>query len=370
MKKWKQIVARCLPGSFAGITLGTWLRILYENRFSIDPPYWARAAAITLSSVPNTALGWCESLLHARAIRATKIDPPIFVLGVWRSGTTHLHNLLTQDPRFAYPNFYQVVFPRTFLLTERLGSKIVGRTLPKTRGADNVKFGVREPQEDEFALISLTGQSFLVGLAFPRRAAAYDRFITLGDLSPAELEQWKAALLWFIRKLAYKHGRPIVLKSPGHTCRIRTLLDLFPRAKFVHIHRNPYAVFQSSRHFVESSRPWWTLQRQASSRGVDQSLRMYKQVFEKFFAERDLIPAGHFYDLAYEDLEHDPIGQMRKVYEALDLPDFADAEPQLRQYTSSLAGYKKNRLPELPPELRERIATEWQCAFEEWGYAR
>ncbi|WP_427846519.1 sulfotransferase [Aromatoleum aromaticum] len=45
-------------------------------------------------------------------IRDVRIKPPIFVLGHWRSGTTHLHNLLSLDPQFAYPNFYQVTNPR------------------------------------------------------------------------------------------------------------------------------------------------------------------------------------------------------------------------------------------------------------------
>ena len=38
----------------------------------------------------------------------------------------------------------------------------------------------------------------------------------------------------------------IVLKSPPHTCRIRTLLEIFPKAKFVHIVRDPYVLFPST----------------------------------------------------------------------------------------------------------------------------
>ena len=55
---------------------------------------------------------------HA-AIEATPCRPPLFVLGHWRSGTTHLHNLLAQDiDQFAYANTYQVINPHTFLATE------------------------------------------------------------------------------------------------------------------------------------------------------------------------------------------------------------------------------------------------------------
>jgi len=64
---------------------------------------------------------------------------------------------------------------------------------------------------------------------------------------------WKEALLQFVRKLTWKYQRPMILKSPGHTCRIRFLLELFPTARFVHIHRNPYTVFLSTKRMTEIS---------------------------------------------------------------------------------------------------------------------
>jgi hypothetical protein len=40
----------------------------------------------------------------------------------------------------------------------------------------------------------------------------------------------------------------------------------------------------------------------------------------------------------------------------------------MKKYLASIAGYKKNEFPALPPELRVRLATEWRRSFEEWGY--
>src|SRR5262249_20681564 len=158
--------------------------------------------------------------------------------------------LLAQDNRFAYPTFYETLYPHTFLCTEKTTAWLLDRIMPRTRPQDNVAMGVRVPQEDELALCSLMGCSLLLSLAWPRHASFYDRYLTLRELSEEELNQWKSALAWFVRKLAFHHGRPLVLKSPGHTCRIRLLLEMFPGAKFVHIHRHPYAVFQSARHTV------------------------------------------------------------------------------------------------------------------------
>ena len=113
---WREtIMARVGPGGLAGVTLGDWLRILHDNRWSIDPPYWLRAGAVTWGALQNTVFRWWERLRHERAIQATKPLAPLFILGIWRSGTTHLHNLLACDKRFAFPNQYQVLYPQTFL---------------------------------------------------------------------------------------------------------------------------------------------------------------------------------------------------------------------------------------------------------------
>src|SRR5262249_47989592 len=155
---------------------------------------------------------------------------------------------------------------------------------------------------------------------------------------------------------SFKYGKPLVLKSPGHTSRIRLLLDLFPKAKFVHIYRNPYDVFRSTQHMIRTAAPWWALQRPDYSDLEERTFRQYREVFEVFFEERRLIPKGHFHEIRFEKLEADPVGQLRAMYEALSLPDFGHVEPALRRYLAALTGYRKNTLPELPTDLRLRVA--------------
>jgi hypothetical protein len=367
---WREaFLVRFGAGVFTGIILGRWLQVLRENHFAVDRPYWGRAALITLASISNTLLVAWENWLYGRKVRDTRVAPPLFILGIWRSGTTYLHNLLSQDDRFAYPTTYQVLYPHTFLTTEKRDARLVELFLPKKRPQDNVAMGVREPQEDEFALCSLTGRAWPMAWAFSRRADHYGRYLTLRQASAGEVAEWKSALAGLVRRLAFKYGRPLVLKSPGHTCRIRLLLELFPEAKFVHIHRNPYDVFRSTRHTVRTVTPWWALQRPDYSDLEERSLRQYREVYEAFFEERGLIPKGHFHEIGFEALEADPIGQVRGIYEALALPDFRQVEPALRRYVASLSGYKKNTLPELPAELRSRVAREWRRCFDEWGYS-
>jgi len=248
---WRELIAGKIgPGSLCGLMLGDWLRLLADNRFAVDWPYWVRAGAISCSAVQNSVFAWYERFWYEEAIRATQPQPPLFVLGIWRSGTTHLHNLLARDERFVAPTYYEALYPHTFLTTQWLHASFIDRIIPHRRPMDNMFMGMNEPQEDEFALSCLTQLSFGLSWVFPRRAAHYDRFLTMRDCTAAEIERWKAALHFFVQKLTYKHALPLVLKSPPHTARIRLLLDVFPNARFVHIHRNPYDVFRSACHLT------------------------------------------------------------------------------------------------------------------------
>jgi hypothetical protein len=366
---WREaFLVRFGTGAFTGITLGRWLRVLRENHFAVDRPYWGRAASITVASISNTLLAAWERWLYGRKVRNTKVDPPLFVLGVWRSGTTHLHNLLTKDDRFAYPNTYQVFFPHTYLTTERINAWLMAFLVPKKRPMDNVTFGIAEPQEEEFALCSITGRVKPMAWAFPRRSEEYGRYLTLRGASTDETAEWKSALLEFLRKLSFKHGKPLILKSPGHTGRIKLLLELFPDARFVHICRNPYDVYGSMRHWVRTGLPFWALQREDYRDAIDRTIGQYREVFDAYFEERGLIPKGRLHEMDFESLEADPIGQLRNMYEALSLPEFSHVEPALQQYLATIKEYKKNNLPELPADVRSRVASEWRRSFEEWGY--
>src|SRR5688572_17426789 len=126
MRDWRERMTVLFgPGLLGGITLGDWLALLRDNRFRIPPRYWTRAAFITSYSLTNALAAWNERRRYGDEVRNTPIPPPLFVLGHWRSSTTLLHDLLSLDDRFAFPNLYQVTCPHTFLTTEALGSRVM-----------------------------------------------------------------------------------------------------------------------------------------------------------------------------------------------------------------------------------------------------
>jgi hypothetical protein len=76
------------------------------------------------------------------------------------------------------------------------------------RPQDNVALGMHEPQENEFAIVNMTGLSSYYSWVFPRRAAHYDRYLTFHDASAEDLGCWQAALHYFVQKVTYGYRRP------------------------------------------------------------------------------------------------------------------------------------------------------------------
>ena len=367
---WRDTLLKSFgPGLLGGITIGKWVQLLIENRFSVSPSCWPRALTISLMSVPTSLLHWADEIRFGRQLSEVTVPPPVFVLGHWRHGTTHLHNLLTIDQRFSFPNNYQCLFPNSFLTAEKLHSKAIDFFLPRQRPMDNVEWRMASPQEDEFAMCVTTFKSPCMGWVFPRQRDHYDKYLTMRDVSAGEVAEWKEAFLLFLKKLALLSRRPLILKSPPHTARIRLLLEMFPDARFVHIHRNPYDVFHSTRKTLKAVAEFHRLQRAPAAADVDDRiLRTYRTMYDVYFEERGAIPEGQFCEVGFEQLEQDPIGQIRGIYKALQLPDFSEVHSKVQSYVSSIADYRKNSFPDLPEALRQRIAEDWQRSFQEWGY--
>ncbi len=366
----RDFLSRHLFSPLQGMTAGAWRSLLWQNRFAVDPPYWPRATFQSAISLYNSAFARLEDATYGSRVAAAPIEPPIFILGHWRHGTTHLHNLLALDPNLAAPTLYQTLYPRTFLTTERVVPRLGQPLLLRRRPHDDVALGFGVPNEDELALVNDGAPSPYLSWVFPRRADRHDRFLTFREAAGDEVASWKSSLLRFLRKLALRGGRRAVLKSPPHTARIGLLLDLFPAARFIHIRRDPYQVFRSTRHMYATTMRYWRLQSPPPGDEDDRILRIYREMYDAYFDQRGLIPAGHSCEVAYEDLERDPIGQVGAIYEALGLPGFGAARPGMEVYLESIAGYRKNADSELPGPVRQRVGQEWGRCFEEWGYAR
>jgi hypothetical protein len=352
----------------------SWLRLL-RSHGGVDARYLPRVLFVTLTTLLTSPVRAYERVRYGRAVQHTQIQPePIFIVGHWRAGTTYLHLLLCQDPNLGFVSTYQTLAPGFFLAGQGVIKKLVAYWLEKghpTRLIDDVPLRIDAPQEEEFAMANVTPYSFLHVFSFPRQAAdLFARTTLFQGISPDALAEWSACYLEILRKATlHADNKRLILKNCADTGRIRVLLELFPDAKFIYIYRNPYDLFLSNRRLWEVVLSRSQLQ-DIDPAEVDRSiLQFYPQLMQQYLADRALIPAGNLVEVCFEELEADPLAEARRIYAALGLPGFADAEPAFRAYVASIADYKKNDY-HLTVDVIDQVNQHWSFAFDPWGYQR
>ncbi|MBN8623992.1 MAG: sulfotransferase [Planctomycetes bacterium] len=355
------------PRMWIGMCYGTWTLFLIRNRFQVSFCYWYKAVLITLVSFLNTAQWLVESLILGPAIRRTKIQPrPLIILGHWRSGTTWLHELLGLDPQFTSPSTYQVMAPNHFTISHWWVTRVFYWLMPSRRPMDNMPMGWDRPQEDEFALCNLGIPSPYLTIAFPNRPPAYQEYLTL-DVSEAERTRWKNALYHFLQKVTFLTGKRLIIKSPTHTARVRTLLEMFPDARFIYIVRDPYVLFPSTVHLWKRLYETHGLQVPTFAGLEEHVLSTFTRIYDRFEADRALIPPERLYEVRYEDLVADARGRMEEIYRQLELGDYSQVRPAIEKYLAENADYQTNKYS-LTDEQRAAVRTRWRPFIEKYGY--
>lgn len=353
-----------------GYSLKILVNLCRENH--ISPKYYLRLLAIWVINLINWSFRTYERwLINPRFKNKPLYNPPVFIIGHWRSGTTHLHNLMCQDKRMGFVTTYQSVFPDTlFNRAGRFLFKGFTRLLiPGTRKGDNVNLDTENPQEEEFALGDKTPVCFYYFWMFPKNIRKYyDRFIRFRGLSVEENDSWKQDYTLLIKKALRNTGRKQFLsKNPPNTARIKILLEMFPDAKFIHIHRNPVEVFLSTRHFYAKMLPHLQLQTIPQTEIDNHIFEVYKNLMHDFMDQKQLIPKGNFVEIAFADLEQEPMQNLRMIYEKLYLQGFQKALPHFLNYQQTMESYEKNK-HSISRQLLEKIQQEWGFAMKAFNY--
>jgi len=286
-----------------------------------------------------------EKKRYGKKILETPIpEDPVFIIGHWRTGTTLLHQLLNLDPNLATPTLFQVAEPECFLSSGYYYRPVFRMILPKHRPMDNVRMGMDEPQEDEYAIFRLTDYSPLEGLVFPKNSGFFLTGAT-SFLPPDEPGQkrWNEALLSYYRKLHFHYGKTLVSKNPFNSLRIRELATLFPKARFIHIYRHPYDVIPSAINMWKIVLSQNRLNNKGSVPGIPEAIVIFDKVLTTIRQDLQTIPAENVVEIKFEHLEADPAGQMQMIYSKLGLPFREDLTLKIKAYTDDLKkNYRKN----------------------------
>jgi hypothetical protein len=338
----------------------TWLRLLAAARFRVRPAYWPRLAAVLWTSLLGTAVTLPERLALAPVLwfrfargplaGALRDGPPVLVvLGYYRSGTTHLHYLLSCDPRFVTTRWHQVASPAGWWGSWTLLRAAMVPLTPNTRPQDEVAFGPDWPAEDDFALAGWAGASALPGrFVFPATRAKARDWHLLDKLSPREHARFArtlAAFCWKLTRPAGRHRR-LLLKTPSHTARVRALRAVFgDRVRFVHITRDPEAVVRSNVVMAERLERF-LLQDGPDAQTTRREIVDELEATERAFLEQSAdLPPERLARLRYEDLTADPVAELRRVYAQLDLGWTAETELRVRAYLAGVAEYRPDTRP-------------------------
>ena len=309
-----------------------------------------------------------ELYIYQKKIAIHQIkQSPIFILGHWRSGTSHLQRIMRLDPNLSTSTIFRSVFSDSYYLTEswlKRALNLIFSMLNIHHFIQRTTMDFDLPAELDLALCSICSKnSYSWGHILPKSfSKRVDKQILLRDEQVAN--SWIEEYDYMIRKLSYwSKGRRVLVKSPGDTARITHLLKKYPEAKFIFIHRDPISVYHSSTYL------WKTIQRHLSIHEVqkeeihDLILSTYQLLLSNYLKQRSEIPESQLVEVHYARLKQDPFGVMEKIYSTLELG--TPPRNELAHFLKTAKPYKHTNYS-TPNELREKLTSRWRFAFEEW----
>jgi hypothetical protein len=300
------------------------------------------------------------------------VRAPLFVLGLPRTGTSILHELLAQDPSVRVPMTWEVqrVWPPPERATFETDPRIeeaerhfggVDRVLPEFRRIH--RMGARLPQE----CVALTCHDF-ASLVFhtSHRVTRYQAW-----LDGAELD-WVYAS--HRRQLQYLQARcPAerwVLKSPGHLWTLDALLRVYPDARIVQTHRDPLRVVASLAHLVAVLRSLASDRIDRREIGADWTARLADGLARTLAVRRSgALPPERVFDIQFGDFVGNEIETIRRLYDHFGFALSADAELRMGRYLAAhgkdAVGAHRYRLADagLDPAVERRRYRDYQEYF-------
>jgi hypothetical protein len=274
------------------------------------------------------------------AIERQRIVAPVFIVGLPRTGTTHLHGLIGEDPANRAPSSWEVMYPAAPVDTPEDIARVRALTAGRLGWAKRLapEFMRIHPLAPDLPqeCIAITAQVFMsIQFHTTHNVPSYQNWF---EEAPQDLAyDFHRRLLQHLQ--AKRPGDRWVLKAPGHLFALEGLLRRYPDAKVIQTHRDPLRVMASMashatvlrRAFSDHAEP-----RQIAADWTDR----WARALDRFLAVRDRAPREQFLDVSYESIESAPLATIERVYDFLGWPLTSEARGAI---TAFLAANPKNK---------------------------
>ena len=258
-----------------------------------------------------------DYLKHHPEVAAERIERPLVVLGLPRTGTSLASYLLDQDPNrrslltWEAENSVPPASPETLRTDPRcLKKKAELDALAEGLRAANIPMVHWDEADGPTECMFVQNQDFKAYLweAFMPTSAYADWLL---DADMTSTYGYERSVLQMLQSRA-----PGVwsLKMPSHAVHIETLLSTFPDVRIVWAHRDPFKATASFLRLNYLSRAVLGAQIDVTD-VVSNVLRQLQAHVARPLRARQRIGDDRFFDLHYADLMRDPIGVMRSLYE-------------------------------------------------------
>lgn len=284
----------------------------------------------------------------ARCESAAKAVPvaPIFIVGMPRSGSTFLHELLAQDQALRAPRVWEVMSPEDALRPDAgwRDSRVwhaawclwwFRRLAPRADAVYPMR--ARTPHEC-VAIHSYTflSEEFVSTCHVP----TYEDFLRSADLRP--VYEWQKQFLGFLQS-----GRPArrwIMKSPDHVRGLDALFSVFPDALVIHTHRNPLDSLRSSIQLTEVLHKLYGRPRSRDKLAEREAQNLAWSV-ARMIQFRDEHPelANRFVDVNYSELVSDPTTVVRRLYRCCEMPLSAGTIVSMQSLARNRSVYQGRR---------------------------
>ncbi len=271
------------------------------------------------------------------------IIKPMVILGLPRTGTTLLHNLLAQDPNSRFLRCWEAMAPapppkaRRFDTDMRIWSArfLLGLKKYLSPEMSTVKPITAKGAEE---CIILLGHTFLSYRAFSifLNNPEYINWLKSQDLTPVYRYYYRILQLlqWHYSKSHW------VLKAPEHLINLQPLLTVFPDACLIQTHRDLTAAVPSSCSMVAVFRGSYSNFVDLADIGKT-TLGWMADAIDNAMAVRKQHSAERFFDVHYQDLVRDPIETVHRIYEYFGYSCSPDMDQRMRAWLLAHPRHKK-----------------------------